>query len=299
MFRCLARSLKGLGLTGHPTRQQRWMIWPVACCAALLLAGCESDKQANGSSGLGLSATQSARAGQDVERPDIFAVTDRGLWDGRPSLGGVWVAHPDVRAPERVIIRNQQTGESIIGALFRRERDNPGPSLQVSSDAAEALAMLAGAPTELSVTALRRVETAPEPVVPDMPDVADGAEVALASPDTIEQTPLAPVAAVAETAVTDTVVVDLPPAAPAAAVAAPDSATASAGLPPAPLVQVGVFGVRTNADAAASRLTAAGLTATVLPLQNSWRVVAGPVPDAATLTRIKGLGFADAYLIRD
>ena len=33
---------------------------------------------------------------RDVERPDIFSVTENALWDGRPSLGGVWVAHPDV-----------------------------------------------------------------------------------------------------------------------------------------------------------------------------------------------------------
>jgi hypothetical protein len=33
-------------------------------------------------------------AERDVEAPEVFDVTDAGLWDGRPSLGGVWVAHP-------------------------------------------------------------------------------------------------------------------------------------------------------------------------------------------------------------
>lgn len=94
----------------------------------------------------------------DVEAPDAFQVTEEGLWDGRPSLGGTWVAHPDVADPERVIVRNEENGQSVVGALFRRERANSGPALQVSSDAAEALGMLAGAPARLSVTALRREE---------------------------------------------------------------------------------------------------------------------------------------------
>jgi rare lipoprotein A len=58
----------------------------------------------------------------------------------------------------------------VIGALFRRERENPGPLYQISSDAAAALDILAGAPTTLQVIALRR-EEAPGPEMPtaDMP----------------------------------------------------------------------------------------------------------------------------------
>ena len=44
---------------------------------------------------------------RDVEAPEVFQVTEKALWDGRPSLGGVWVAHPDSDQPERVIIRNK------------------------------------------------------------------------------------------------------------------------------------------------------------------------------------------------
>lgn len=76
----------------------------------------------------------------------MFRVTASGLWDGRPSLRGIWVAHPDADTPERVIIRNDGTGASVIGALFQRERENPGPAFQVSRDAADALGMFAGAP---------------------------------------------------------------------------------------------------------------------------------------------------------
>ena len=97
-------------------------------------------------------------AEQDIEAPSVFQVVETGLWDGRPSLGGTWVAHPDVTTPERVIIRNTSNGQSVTGALFRREVDNPGPKVQVSSDAAAALGMLAGQPVTLSVTALRRDE---------------------------------------------------------------------------------------------------------------------------------------------
>jgi rare lipoprotein A len=60
-----------------------------------------------------------------------------------------------------VLIRNTETGSFVIGALFRRERENPGPRFQISSDAAAALDILAGAPTELQVIALRREEVAP------------------------------------------------------------------------------------------------------------------------------------------
>lgn len=111
---------------------------------------------------------------KDVERPDIFDVTDLALWDGRPSLGGVWVAHPDISTPERVIITNTKSGKSIPGALFRRERNNPGPVIQVSSEAAAALGMLAGAPTELKILAVRQEEVIIEP---EPQTVVDGTEI--------------------------------------------------------------------------------------------------------------------------
>ncbi|MTH97109.1 SPOR domain-containing protein [Roseibium sp. RKSG952] len=100
---------------------------------------------------------------RDVEAPDVFQTTEAGLWDGRPSLGGIWVAHPDAKQPERVLIKNTANNKKVTGALFRRERDLPGPVLQVSSAAASELGMLAGSPTRLQVVALRREETEPTP----------------------------------------------------------------------------------------------------------------------------------------
>ena len=105
---------------------------------------------------------------------------------GRSSVaGGIWVAHPDVDEPERVIIRNPTNGTFVIGALFRREREIPGPRLQTSSDAANALGMLAGAPVKLDVTALRRetVDETPQPqeeiVAASLPEGNPIAETAL------------------------------------------------------------------------------------------------------------------------
>ncbi|WP_170409183.1 SPOR domain-containing protein [Ruegeria atlantica] len=99
----------------------------------------------------------------DVEAPEVFQLSEPGLWDGRPSLGGIWVAHPDVTQPERVRVKNPKNNKTITAALFRRERNLPGPELQLSSDAAEKLGILAGAPTKVDVVALRRKAPEPEP----------------------------------------------------------------------------------------------------------------------------------------
>ncbi|WP_158221847.1 SPOR domain-containing protein [Actibacterium pelagium] len=144
----------------------------------------------------------------DVDAPSIFSANETGLWDGRPSFGGVWVAHPDATQPERVRITNVSTGKTVAGALFRRERDFPGPRFQISSNAAAALGILAGQPTELQVIALRREtvtitpaepEPAPEPevteeVIEAAPEVADteatdgeGTEAAALTPEELRK----------------------------------------------------------------------------------------------------------------
>ena len=85
--------------------------------------------------------------------PEAFSKSEDGIWDGRPSLGGIWVAHPDVTEPRQVLIENKENGRVIVGALFKREREFPGPKLQISEDAANAIALLPGAPTPITVTA--------------------------------------------------------------------------------------------------------------------------------------------------
>ncbi len=233
---------------------------------------------------------------RDVEAPDAFQVTEAGLWDGRPSIGGVWVAHPDVGEPERVIIRNNSNGKFVIGALFRRERALPGPRLQASSDAAAALGMLAGAPVELNVTALRREAVAPEPTVDTAPDdilvgdldaPIDVATTALDAP-TLQTDPIASAAAAIE--------------APTAPVAAP---IARATTLDKPFIQIGIFSVEDNAKRTADQMRNSGIIPTIYEQSSNgkpfWRVVVGPAQSKSErsqlLKTVKAAGFSDAYAV--
>ncbi len=144
---------------------------------ALALSGCEEGQLLAPGDGDEAIVLPAARVEiQEVERGDIFSTTELALWDGRPSLGGIWVAHPDVADPERVRIENTTNGQTILGALFRRERANPGPRIQLSSDAAAALAVLAGQPTELNIVVLRQEEVVIEPAPLPVDETADEAE---------------------------------------------------------------------------------------------------------------------------
>ncbi len=139
-----------------------------SAAVAVALSACEEGQLREPGSNETVVAAAARIEIQEVERPDIFGTRELALWDGRPSLGGIWVAHPDVADPERVRIGNTTNGQTISGALFRRERANPGPRIQLSSDAAAALGVLAGQPTELTVVVLRQeevvIEAAPLPV---------------------------------------------------------------------------------------------------------------------------------------
>lgn len=232
---------------------------------------------------------------RDIEVPDVFQETDQGLWDGRPSLGGVWVAHPSVKDPERVIIRNESNGKFVIGALFRRERDNPGPIFQVSSDAAAALDMLAGAPVRLNITALRRAE------VPLEGEPA--ATTALTQVEEVETASLDPIAAA--TAALDNAEAAEAVAAPAASIPAPTPKPAPASALKKPFIQIGLFSFQENAERAGNALRAAGVLPTVQKNTSSgkdyWRITVGPATNAAEratlLKKIKGLGYDDAYFV--
>lgn len=249
---------------------------------------------------------------RDVEAPQVYQVSADALWDGRPSLGGVWVASADVKDPERVIMRNPANGKFVIGALFRRERDNPGPPLQISSDAAEALGLLAGQPGKISVTALRR-EEAPEaaPATPvldtaePLPAAAAGAiDAGGVATQPLDAPATAPAKAkgkdkkkAAETAAIASAALDAaaPAAAPAAS-PAPAPAASGAGRP----IQIGFFSVEANAKRAVDKLAKAGVTAQAKAETSQgktyWSVVARG--DAALLKKIKDAGFADAYLLK-
>ncbi|WP_050673529.1 sporulation domain-containing protein, partial [Phaeobacter italicus] len=233
-----------------------------AMAGLMLLAACEEGanlsflKPKEQPAGAVTPSSSTRLVEREIEAPDVFQVTEAGLWDGRPSLGGVWVAHPDAQDPEQVIIRNQANGKFVIGALFRREREIPGPRLQVSSDAAEALGMLAGAPVELNVTALRR-ETVPEPTLSGDAIDRSGEDIAVTDPDQIEATPLDPIAGAATAPVAAT-------AATPAAAAIDTRALAAGSSLEKPYIQIGIFSVEANARRTADQMRNAGLIPTVL-----------------------------------
>lgn len=231
---------------------------------------------------------------RDVEAPEVFSATEDGLWDGRPSLGGVWVAHPNVKDPERVIIRNTTNGKFVVGALFRRARDIPGPRLQISSDAAEALGMLAGAPGQLNVTALRKEEVAAQ-----APEVTDTVE----APAEVTETTLDPIAATAAAAIDAAAPTAATPTAPTPA-AAPAPRPTNSSLDK-PFIQIGIFSVEANASRNGKQMRSAGLVPTIKRGERGgkpfWRVLVGPASNkserSSLLKKIKGEGFSDAYSV--
>lgn len=273
----------------------------IAVLGAIALAGCEDGDgpaflKGSSSEGETVASATSRTVERDVEAPEVFQVTDTGLWDGRPSLGGVWVAHPEVKDPERVIIRNEDNSTFVIGVIYRPERQTPGPKIQVSSDAAEALEMLAGKPARINITALRR-EAVPEdaPVEPDAETGALAAAPAVAA-TTLDDPILAASAAL-----------DAAEGKPVAAAAAKPArpASSSAGGLDKPFVQIGIFSVQGNANNTSEALRRAGVVPTVKPGKMNgkdfWRVIVGPASSsaerAALLKKIKDLGFNDAYFV--
>lgn len=244
-------------------------------------------------------ATTNATAGEfvekDVEAPEVFSAAEPGLWDGRPSLGGVWVAHPDVKDPERVMIRNQSNGKFVVGALFRREREMPGPRLQVSSDAAIALDILAGAPVDLEVVALRKEQ------IPVAPPESQTDESTPSTSEADEDGSFDPIAA-AGAAIESADPTPTETAASAAAAPVIESTLPVSSLD-RPYIQVGIFNREKNAQVAADQMRNANMTPSVLAQESNgkkfWRVIVGPATTASERTalqeNIKAAGYTDAY----
>jgi cell division septation protein DedD len=284
----------------------------ILCIGVVALSAC-ADAQLPGflqPDSDGASVSRAATGGgaavteRDIEAPEIFEATEAGLWDGRPSLGGVWVAHPEVPDPERVIIRNESNGEFVIGALFRREREAPGPRLQVSSDAAAALGMLAGAPTNLNVEDAATGTDGAR----DTP-VEQGAEFSPAPEVSAGALPAdAPVSDPAGSGAAEPIETAAVPPDPAPT-AEPEPQRAATASPASalsrPFVQIGIFSVEQNARNTATAMRQAGMVPTVKKQtargKTFWRVVVGPATTAserdALLETIRGTGFSDAYAV--
>ncbi len=247
---------------------------------AWLLSGCQNNRFLQNvvfeSFGSNRQSTKSVE--RDVEAPDVFSTSEAGLWDGRPSLDGNWVAHPETNIPERVIIRNGSNKKFVIGTLFRRETVNPGPRLVLSSEAAKGLGMSAGVPANLTVVALRKrsiSENIPDQRVGTMDSASVKAEVLSSNPSPTQSAPTAP------------------------------------PLQPTgfdlkkPFIQIGIFGVEQNAKNTAESMRQIGIVPILKTYKRNkrifWRVLVGPAgttDEQMTLfQKVKAVGFKDAYAV--
>ncbi|MEO1563248.1 MAG: hypothetical protein AAFR98_07410 [Pseudomonadota bacterium] len=249
--------------------------------ALVALTGCEDMNLGSTQSEAPSGITQRILNGE-IARPDVFNQTGNAVWDGRPTLGGVWVASKETQDLERVRVTRTDTGESIFAALFRIEPSTPGPSLVVSSDAARALGFIAGTPTEIEVVALRS-QPEPEPA----PSVAAATPSASADGDgTVEPTDSETTQApTTQTAAED----ETTAAAPAAVAASPSGDGLSEAVvdptpvqPDAaqPVLEIGAFKTVEEADLALVKLASQGLTAQKVAQKgvftSRWVVYAGP-----------------------
>ncbi len=301
----------------------------VALMCGLVLTGCD-DFPGGGSSDAAASATVNTSRGQlrieerDVEAPDVFSLRSNGLWDGRPSFGGIWVAVPQNVEPDRVRITNLDTGKSVEGGLFRKEVENPGPSILVSSAAAAAIGMQAGTPADMEIVVLRRetVEITPPPPITVLdPEVPEGEEEDTGLPGLAADVPAdGPAEGISTEALETTVLeaVDQTQAAgaavgeAAAATATTAAASVEAAASPAtapaselerPYIQVATVSNPANANEVIKKLQAAGLSAELRVGQSAGKtifsVVIGPAQTAKdrteVLRKVRKLGYKDAY----
>jgi cell division septation protein DedD len=229
----------------------------------------------------------------EVLRPDLYNVTDMGLWDGRPSIGGIWIAHPNVEQAERVRITNIANGRSVTGAVFARDPSIPGPPFLISGEAAATLGAEPGVPSTFNVVALRRelvdasttLETTPiTETTPTIELAEPPQEVASATQEALSPTSTAPTPrpGVAAATLGDTSSLDKP------------------------FIQVGAFAVQDNARKLRTQLESEGYSVRTAPLQGQTRtltrVLVGPalsIEERDRLLRdLRNDGFIDALVTR-
>ena len=285
--------------------------------SALALAGCEEGLSGATSETPASTGDTVETVEIDVTAPEAFSITDMALWDGRPTFGGVWIAYPDIEKPERVRIRNEATSKEVIGALYKRERDFPGPKIELSADAAAALGVQAGTPVELTIVALRRktVEVVveaekpvmttplrrpvPEPTAVPAP-VAEPAEepVAVVAPEV--EAPAVVVPPVVEPTPTPIIATDIEETALPPASAALDTADGQGTY-----IQIATLQSKSRADAVIAKLITAGLEAEIRERQAGgktlYRIIVGPAksPEALEIMMgvVKELGYKDAIVL--
>lgn len=257
----------------------------------------------------------------DVIAPEAFSITDKGLWDGRPTFGGVWIAYPNIETPERVRITNAETDKTVIAALYRRERDFAGPQIEMSADAAAALGMVAGTPSELFIVALRRVEVevestrsaVPQPMTVPLrrpssvstPDIAN--TLVVETPGAVFVAPVPEVPTPPDATTTPSVVeTALPPVEVAAEPEAPAAPVTAPADPSQMFVQVATMESTRRANDLVTKLETAGLSAEIRESKSGdktlYRIIAGPVtsPEGLEimLSTVQQLGYKDAIPLR-
>lgn len=289
------------------------------------LSGCEDlgiDLGGNAPELRPSTATQKTLSGE-VERADIFSETGNAIWDGRPTLGGQWVASVSTKDLERVRITRTDTGQSVEGALFRIEPGTPGPDLMLSSDAARALGIVAGSPTPISVVALRDAAPAPvpaaeEPVV--LTEDASQAEIETTAlepqrSDDAEAPAAAPAPAPAAATSNDSSLAPQSTSIPAARNAQsssggpkdPSVGTAAAPtqeVTKKPVLEIATFKTEQEADIALAKLASQGLVARKTTrrvlFSKQWIVFLGPFENSAELVEARkaasAAGFTEAFV---
>ncbi|MGF1503109.1 MAG: SPOR domain-containing protein [Paracoccaceae bacterium] len=162
-------------LSGYDRREKvgRIIARGASVSAVALLTGClaTTPGSVSGTSAVGdvgAQATQAASArsvqpGPNAQidprlrpAPEEFEAAGIAEWDGARTLQGIWVAHPAAQSARRVRILNTATGFAVDGALFRRDANDRGPAVLVSSDAASALGMEPNEEVRLEIVAITR-----------------------------------------------------------------------------------------------------------------------------------------------
>ena len=92
------------------------------------------------------------------EKPKILDISATVIWDGSQTLGGNWVSHPNIKSPERVLIKNTANGKSVVGAVFQQTKNLNNGLAAISSDAAKALRVSKNNETKLQIVAIKAIE---------------------------------------------------------------------------------------------------------------------------------------------
>ncbi len=104
--------------------------------------------------------------------PETFHAEDFLLWDGEETLRGRWIAFPDLRTARQVRVTNSETGAMTDAAMLRRYAGAAGPRIIVSSQAADALGLVPGHATQVTIEALTYADPAAlEAAAAKQPDV--------------------------------------------------------------------------------------------------------------------------------